>query len=63
MVSYMQIGVLMKNVELKYNIVNPVSVVKQHQLTKLFIYYAHCKSMHTGLQFSLCFCRCMVCGL
>ena len=34
-------GHIDKNVELKYN-VNPILVPKQHHLTKLLIYYAHC---------------------
>ena len=50
-------GRIGKNVELKYNIVNPVLVAKQHHLTRLLIYYAHCKSMHMGLQSTLSFLR------
>ena len=50
-------GRIDKNVELKYNIVNPILVDKKHHLTSLLIYYAHCKSMHMGLQSTLSFLR------
>ena len=50
-------GRIDKNLELKYHVVNPVLMHKQHHLTKLIIYYAHCKSMHMGLQSTLNFLR------
>ena len=50
-------GRIDKNIELKYNIVNPILMPKQHHLTKLLIYYAHCKCMHMGLQSTLNFLR------
>ena len=50
-------GRIDKNVELKYDVVNPILVPKQHHLTKLLIYYAHCKCMHMGLQSTLSFLR------
>ena len=50
-------GRIEKNVELKFNVVNPILMPKHHHLTKLLIYYAHCKSMHMGLQFTLNFLR------
>ena len=40
------------NVDLKYD-VNPLVMAKNHHLTKLLIYYAHCQSMHMGLQSTL----------
>ena len=50
-------GRIDKNVELKYNVVNPILMPKQHHLIKLLIYYAHCKCMHMGLQSTLSFLR------
>ena len=50
-------GRIDKNVELKYSVVNPILVAKQHHLTKLLIYYSHCKCMHMGLQSTLSFLR------
>ena len=45
-------GRIEKNVDLKYDVVNPLVMAKNHHLTKL-IYYAHCQSMHMGLQSTL----------
>ena len=42
-------GRIEKNVDLKYDVVNPLVMAKNHHLTKLLIYYAHCQSMHMGL--------------
>ena len=50
-------GRIDKNVALKYHVVNPVLMPKHHHLTKLIIYYAHCSSMHMGLQSTLNFLR------
>ena len=50
-------GRIDKNMELKYHVVNPVVMSKHHHLTKLVIYYAHCKTMHMGLQSVLNFLR------
>ena len=50
-------GRIDKNVALKYHVVNPVLMPKQHHLTKLVINYAHCSSMHMGLQSTLNFLR------
>ena len=50
-------GRIDKNIDLKFNIVNPILVDKKHHLTNLLIYYAHCKSMHMGLQSTLSFLR------
>ena len=50
-------GRIDKNIELKYDVVNPVLVPKQHHLTRLLIYYSHCKSLHMGLQSTLSFLR------
>ena len=46
-----------KNVDLKYDVVNPLVMAKNHHLTKLLIYYAHCQSMHMGLQSTLNYLR------
>ena len=50
-------GRIEKNVDLKYDIVNPVVMSKSHHLTKLLIYHAHCQSMHMGLQSTLNYLR------
>ena len=50
-------GRIEKNVDLKYNVVNPLVMAKNHHLTKLLIYYAHCQSMHMGLQSTLNYLR------
>ena len=50
-------GRIEKNVDLKYEIVNPLVMSKNHHLTKLLIYYAHCESMHLGLQSTLNYLR------
>ena len=50
-------GKIEKNVDLKYNVVNPLVVAKNHHLTKFLIYYAHCQSMHMGLQSTLNYLR------
>ena len=50
-------GRIDKNVELKYEVVNPILVPKHHHITKLLIYFAHCKVMHMGLQATLNFLR------
>ena len=46
-----------KNVDLKYDIVNPLVMAKNHHLTKLLIYYAHCQSMHMGILSTLNYLR------
>ena len=46
-----------KNVGLKYDVVNPLVTAKNHRLTKLLIYFAHCQSMHMGLQSTLNYLR------
>ena len=50
-------GRIDKNVDLKYNVVNPILMPKHHHLTRLIIYYAHCTSRHMGLQPTLNFLR------
>ena len=50
-------GRIDKNVELTYEVVNPILMSKPHHLTKLLIYFAHCKIMHMGLQATLNFLR------
>ena len=50
-------GRIEKNVDLKYDVVNPLVMAKNHHLTKLLIYYAHCQSMHMGLQSTLNYLR------
>ncbi|MEO0900443.1 MAG: hypothetical protein AAFY71_28800, partial [Bacteroidota bacterium] len=50
-------GRIGNNVELKYHVVNPVLMAKGHHVTKLVINYAHCKSMHMGLEATLNFLR------
>ena len=50
-------GRIDKNIDLKYHVVNPVLMPKHHHLTKLVIYFAHCKTMHMGLQATLNFIR------
>ena len=50
-------GRIDKNVDLKYEVVNPVLLSNDHHLTKLVIYHAHCYSMHMGLQSTLNFLR------
>ncbi|XP_064111443.1 uncharacterized protein LOC135218931 [Macrobrachium nipponense] len=50
-------GRIDKNITLKFDIVNPILVDKKHHLTRLLIYYAHCKSMHMSLQSTLSFLR------
>ena len=40
-------GRIAKYVNLKYDVVNPLVMAKNHNLTKLLIYYAHCQSIHT----------------
>ena len=50
-------GRIEKNADLKYDIVNPLVMAKNHHLTKLLIYYAHCQSMHIGLQSTLNYLR------
>ena len=50
-------GRIEKNVDLKCDVVNPVVMAKNHHLTKLLIYYAHCQSMHMGLQSTLNYMR------
>ena len=50
-------GRIEKNVDLKYDVVNPLVMAKNHNLTKLFIYYAHCQSMHMRLQSTLNYLR------
>ena len=42
-----------KNVDLKYDVVSPLVMAKNHHLTILLIYYAHCQSIHMGLQSTL----------
>ena len=42
-------GRIDKNIELKYNVVNPIVMAKRHHLTKLSILYAHWRSMHMDL--------------
>ena len=46
-------GRIEKNVDLKYDVVNPLAMAKNHHLTKLLMYYVHCQSMHMGLQSTL----------
>ena len=46
-------GRIDKNVDLKYNVVNPILMPKHHHLTRLIIYHAHCTSLHMGLQSTL----------
>ena len=46
-----------KNVDLKYHVVNPILLPKQHHVTKIVIYYAHCETYHMGLQATLNFLR------
>ena len=50
-------GRIEKNVDLKYDVVNPLVMAKNHHLTKFLIYYAHCQSMHMGLQSTLNYLR------
>ena len=50
-------GRIDKSVDLKYNVVNPISMPKHHHLTRLIIYYAHCISRHMGLRSNLNFWR------
>ena len=50
-------GRIDKNMDLKYHVVNPIVLPKHHHLTKLIIYYAHCQTMHMGLQVTLNFLR------
>ena len=50
-------GRIEKNVDLKYDVVNPLVMAKNHHLTKLLIYYAHSQSMHMGLQSTLNYLR------
>ena len=50
-------GRIDKNTVLKYEIVNPVLVPKKHHFTKLLVNFAHCSSMHMGLQATLNFLR------
>ena len=50
-------GRIEKNVDLKYEIVNPLVMSKNHHLTKLLIHFAHCDSMHLGLQSTLNYLR------
>ena len=50
-------GRIEKNVDLKYDVVNPLVMAKNHHLTKLLIHYAHCQSMHMGLQPTLNYLR------
>ena len=50
-------GKIEKNVDLKYDVVHPLVMAKSHHLTKLLIYYAHCQSMHMGLQSTLDYLR------
>ena len=50
-------GRIDKKVNLKYNVVNPILMPKHHHLTRLIIYYAHCASLHMGLQSTLNFLR------
>ena len=50
-------GRIDKNVTLTYDVVNPILMSKQHHLTRILIYYAHCKVMHMGLQSTLSFLR------
>ena len=50
-------GKIEKNVDLKYDDVNPLVMAKNHHLTKLPIHYAHCQSMHMGLQSTLNYLR------
>ena len=52
-----QRGRIEKNVDLKYEVVNPLVMAKNHHLTKLLIYYAHSQSMHMGLQSTLNYLR------
>ena len=42
-------GRIEKNVDMKYDVVNTLVMAKNHHLTKLLMYYAHCQSMHMGL--------------
>ena len=46
-----------KNVDLKYDVVNPLVMAKNHHLTKLRIYCTHCQSMQLGLQSTLNYLR------
>ena len=50
-------GRIEKNVDLKYDVVSPLVMAKNHHLTKLLIYYAHCQSMHMGIQSTLNYLR------
>ena len=50
-------GRIAKNIDLKYHVVNPILMPKHHHLTKLVIYFAHCQTMHMGLQATLNFLR------
>ena len=50
-------GRIEKNVDLKYDVVNPLVMAKNHHLTKLLIHYAHCQSMYMGLQATLNYLR------
>ena len=50
-------GRIDKIVDLKYNVVNPILMPKDHHLTRLIIYHAHCTSRHMGLQSTLNFLR------
>ena len=50
-------GRIEKNIDLKYHVVNPFLMSKSHHLTKLLIHFAHCQSMHLGLQPTLNFLR------
>ena len=49
-------GRIEKNVDLKYVVVNTLVMAKNQHLTKR-IYYAHCQSMHMGLQSTLNYLR------
>ena len=42
-----------RNFDLKYDVVNPLVMSKNHHLTKLPVYYAHCQNMHMDLQSAL----------
>ena len=46
-----------KNVDLKYDVVNPLEMAKNHHLTKFLIYFAHCQSIHMDLQSTLNYLR------
>lgn len=50
-------GRIEKNIELKYQVVNPVLLPKSHHFTLLVIKHAHCESLHMGLQSTLNFLR------